>query len=83
MEKLEWFVIGGIVFSLGLSVLFGFFQAVGDAIETLVLRSEEPLLRRVEKEHNVVVVIVNWIKAAWQRLFGKKAAAPAAPASGS
>jgi hypothetical protein len=35
MEKLEWFVIGGlarspcggIVFSLALSVLFGFFQA--------------------------------------------------------
>ena len=77
MEKLEWFVIGGIVFSLGLSVLFGFFQAVGDAIET--------------KEHNVIVVIVNWIKAAWQRLFGKKASAapaaapnpPAAPTSGS
>ena len=69
MEKLEWFVIGGIVFSLGLSVLFGFFQAVGDAIET--------------KEHNVVVVIVNWIKAAWQRLFGKKAASPATPTSGS
>ena len=62
MEKLEWFVTGGIVFSLGLSVLFGFFQAVGDAIET--------------KEHNVIVVIVNWIKAAWQRLFGKKTAAP-------
>ena len=77
MEKLEWFVIGGIVFSLGLSVLFGFFQAVGDAIET--------------KEHNVIVVIVNWIKAAWQRLFGKKSSAapaaapnpPAAPTSGS
>ncbi|MGD1002782.1 MAG: hypothetical protein ABSA67_19000 [Candidatus Brocadiia bacterium] len=62
MEKLEWFVIGGIVFSLGLSVLFGFCQAVGDAIET--------------KEHNVIVLIVNWVKAAWQRLFGKKTAAP-------
>jgi hypothetical protein len=62
MEKLEWFVIGGIVFSLGLSVLFGFFQAIGDAIET--------------KEHNIIVIAVNWIKAAWQRLFGKKTAAP-------
>jgi len=62
MEKLEWFVIGGIVFSLGLSVLFGFFQAVGDAIE--------------QKEHNVVVIVVNWVRAAWQRLFGKKTAAP-------
>jgi hypothetical protein len=50
MEKLEWFVFGGIVFSLGLSVLCGFFQAVGDAIKTLVLRSEEPLLPRVEAE---------------------------------
>ncbi|MGD1212380.1 MAG: hypothetical protein ABR973_13615 [Candidatus Acidiferrales bacterium] len=69
MEKLEWFVIGGIVFSLGLSVLFGFFQAVGDAIET--------------KEHNVIVLIVNWVKAAWQRMLGKKAAAPATPTSGS
>ena len=66
MEKLEWFVIGGIVFSLGLSVLFGFFQAVGDVIET--------------KEHNVVMfvitLLVKWVKAAWQRLFGKKTAAP-------
>jgi hypothetical protein len=25
---------------------------------------------------NVVVLIVNWVKAAWQRLFGKKTAAP-------
>jgi hypothetical protein len=34
----------------------------------------------VEKEHNAVVflitLIVNWVKAAWQRLFGKKTAAP-------
>jgi hypothetical protein len=48
---------------------------VGDANET--------------KEHNIIVLIVNpsavssgpngWLKAAWQRLFGKKASAAAAP----